>query len=86
MDKLPYIPVTKKNGMKYHIVAVPDGLICCLAWHVQGRQGGRRILEQSEIKDFVQGFQRSLGTRYLICAYATYATDWIRHFLLGSDP
>jgi hypothetical protein len=44
----------KKLGLKYRIVAVPDGLICCLAGPVQGRRGDSKILEESELEDFVQ--------------------------------
>jgi hypothetical protein len=47
--------------------------MCCLAGVVQGRRGQSRILEESELEDYVQGIQRSLGTRYLIHDDATYA-------------
>ena len=63
----------KKHGMKYQIVAVPDGLICCLAGPVQGRRGDSRILEESELEEYVLGIQRRTGIKYLIYADAAYA-------------
>jgi hypothetical protein len=63
----------KKHGMKYHIVAVPGGLICCLAGPVQGRIGDNMILEESELEEYVLGIQRRTGIKYVIYANVAYA-------------
>ena len=63
----------KKHGMKYQIVAVPDGLITCMTGPVQGRRGDSRILEESQLEDVIHLLQQRTGVNYIIYADAAYA-------------